>query len=63
LSLGNYVLYRLELYLFIVFFISLGQVSNGLGLLRSLLGLGFGLGDSCDDKPLFWADFKPLSSR
>jgi hypothetical protein len=63
LCFSDDVFYGLEFDFFFVFFIALRQISGSLGLLWSLLGFGFGLGDSSDDKPRFWADFKPLSSR
>jgi len=56
----------LDCFQFDVFFIDLSFIDNDwltLWLLRSLGGLGFCLGNRCDDKPLTWADFKPLSSR
>mgnify|MGYP007092088331 CR=1 FL=1 len=52
-----------ELNLLVVDVALVSNDSLTLWLLWSLGGLGFCLGNRCDDKPLTWADFKPLSSR
>lgn len=63
LSFGNDVFDSVELNLLILEIEVISGSNLTLRLLGSLGGLGFGLGNSSDDKPLFRADFKPLSSR
>jgi hypothetical protein len=62
-SFSNNVLDGLKLNVFFIDVALVNSDSLTLRLLWSLGGLGFCLGNRCDDKPLTWADFKPLSSR
>jgi hypothetical protein len=65
LDLGYDLFYRLKFdFLVEIFFFIFGNSSFGLTGFSSRLGcFSFGLGYGSDNEPLFWADFKPLSSR